>query len=375
MSKKGENIYKRKDNRWEARFIKGYENSGKAKYGYRYGKTYKEAKAKMALAITETFSNSELIKHTSKTRYFRNYCNEWLTINKYKIKESTYIKYLNIIEKHINPKLGNYCLKDLDSLIIEKFSQYLIEQEKLSSKTTKDILTVLKSILKYADGQEPDCLKKIEVIYPRERKKEMRILSQDEQKKFVDFLLEDMDEFKFGILLSLMTGMRIGEICALRWENISFEDKTIRIVSTLQRLKNLDINDSNKTKIVISNPKSDMSMRIIPMTENIELLCRRFCQRNKEAFVLSSTVKYVEPRTLQYKLKKYTEECGLENVHFHVLRHTFATRCVEVGFEIKSLSEILGHSSPKITLERYVHSSLEMKRSNMNKLTNIKLNI
>lgn len=181
-----------------------------------------------------------------------------------------------------------------------------------------------------------------------------------------------MDECKFGVMVALLTGLRIGEICALRWRDISLEEGIIKVSSTMQRLKNLDENQGVKTRVIISEPKSESSARLIPMTRYTEELCSKWKAADEDAFVLTGDPnRYIEPRTLQYKLEHYTQECDLEGVHFHVLRHTFATRCVEVGFEIKSLSEILGHSSPRITLERYVHSSMELKRDNMNKLAEI----
>ena len=180
-----------------------------------------------------------------------------------------------------------------------------------------------------------------------------------------------MDACKFGILLALFTGMRIGELCALRWDNISMRGQTIKIASTMQRLK--DMEEGRGTKIVIGSPKSDTSIRTIPMTDYAAELCGRMRPGSSTAFVLTGTSDYMEPRTLQYRLEKYTKECGLEGVHFHTLRHTFATRCVEVGFEIKSLSEVLGHATTSVTLDRYVHSSIELKRSNMNKLSAVGL--
>ena len=135
----------------------------------------------------------------------------------------------------------------------------------------------------------------------------------------------------------------------------------------MQRLKDVDRGD-NRTKVMIGTPKSRCSVRVIPMSGQLAELCRRMRCLNDRAYILTGGERYIEPRTLQYRLKKYTAECGLEGVHFHTLRHTFATRAVEAGFEIKSLSEILGHSTTRITLDRYVHSSLELKRSNMNKL-------
>lgn len=149
-------------------------------------------------------------------------------------------------------------------------------------------------------------------------------------------------------------------------------DRTVSVSSTMQRLKNSDGGSSSKTSIRISTPKSDSSLRIIPLSDYLIDICNQWTWMAPEAYVLTGDLdRFVEPRTLQYRLAKYTKDCNLDGVHYHVLRHTFATRCVEVDFEIKSLSEVLVHSSPRITLERYVHSSMELKRDNMKKLLTI----
>ncbi len=369
MPKKGENIYKRKDGRWEARFIKGYHPNGKPKYGSCYGKTYREAKEKVGIAKTAFLDETKRPVPTKIKRRFSYICEEWLRVNRYKVKESTYVKYVNILENHIKPHLGGYLVEALSSSLIEGFGTTLLEEKKLSPKTVKDALTLLYSIMKYTKKHFPVPIDNIEIVYPKLPKSEMRVLTISEQTRFVDYLLKDMDECKFGVLLALLTGMRLGEICALRWENIIDEEQIIKVCSTMQRIKNLDGNIPNKTKIVISDPKSESSQRVIPLTNYTLALCAAMRPKNPHAFVLTGKAdRYLEPRTMQYKMKQYVEDCKLSNVHFHTLRHTFATRCVEVGFEIKSLSEILGHSSPRITLERYVHSSMELKRDNMNKL-------
>ena len=195
------------------------------------------------------------------------------------------------------------------------------------------------------------------------------MLSQDEQCRLVRYLTKDMDSCKFGVLFALMTGLRVGEVCALRTGDISLSERFVSVRETMQRVKNFD-GGSEKTKITFSSPKSATSARVVPLTNAAYELCRKWTRAfSPRAFLLTGSEEiYIEPRTLQYRIKKYSEDCGIEDMHFHVLRHTFATRCVEVGFEIKSLSEVLGHSTPRITLERYVHSSIEFKRQNMTKL-------
>lgn len=367
MSRKGENIYKRKDSRWEARYIKGYRPDGRVKYGYCYGKTYAEAKEKVNKLKAEMLTGIQSEKPNADR--FEFYCDEWLRLNRSRVSESTFVKYTTITNKHIKAKLGSLQTTELSTVVAERFSHELLCVDMLSPKTVRDILSVLRSIIKYVTKHYPSLLSVVDIVYPKNPKKEMRVLTKEEQTRFVEFLSNDIDACKFGVLLSLLTGMRIGEVCALKWRDINLSERFIRVTHTMQRLKNLTAQNQVKTKILISDPKSDSSSRIIPLTSLALKLCTNQYVRNPEAFVLTgSTERYIEPRSLQNKLKKYTKECGLNGVHFHVLRHTFATRCVEVGFEIKSLSEILGHASPQITLERYVHSSLELKRQNMEKL-------
>lgn len=364
---KGENIFKRKDGRWEARYVKGYQPSGKIKYGFCYGKSYKEAKEKVTKLKSAVATGDKALKSSSK-HHFSFFCDEWLKTTKNRVKAATYVKYESILKNHIKPMLGNCHPAALSTEMIEDFSNALLHEKQLSPKTVRDILTCLRSVTRYITKQFPSLLPSVDIVYPKEIPKEMRVLSPVEQKQLMEYLLADMDACKFGILLALLTGMRIGEICALLWSDINLKDKTIYVHATMQRLKEHTGDEESKTKIVIGSPKSDKSVRIIPITEQTALLCMQMQTKSRAAFVLTGAEQFMEPRTLQYRLKKYTAACKLDGVHFHTLRHTFATRAVEVGFDIKTLSEILGHSTTTVTLDRYVHSSLELKRANMSKL-------
>ena len=371
MPRKGENIFKRKDGRWEARYIKGYDLSGKIKYGFCYARTYQEAKEKSMLCKAAILDNKPL-PVTHQRHRFVFYCEEWLRMERGRVKESTYVKYDSILQKHILPQLGGCCPAGITSPLAEQFKQALLDQG-LGAKTVHDILAVLHSILKYTAAQYPGVFPAVEITYPKEQKKDARVLDLQEQTRFIEFLQTDMDACKFGTLLALLTGLRIGELCALRWGNVSLRSKTIRVDATMQRLKDLDGIGGGKTKIVISAPKSDTSVRTIPLSDSAAALCARFYRHDPGAFLLTGTEHYMEPRQVQKRLAKYTRACGLEGVHFHTIRHTFATRCVEAGFELKSLSEILGHANTAITLGRYVHSSMELKRANMGKLAAVGL--
>ena len=367
MARTGENIFKRKDGRWEARYIKGYDMSGKSRYGFCYGKTYREVKEKANQARIAV-QNQAPTQSNHDHRCFSLFCDEWLALQRGEIRESTFVKYGMILEKHVKPQLGKYNPLALNTKKVEDFKWELLDVKDLSPKTVKDILRVLRAITEYTAKQFPNGFPDLEFHYPKIDRKEIRVLSPNEQHRLISCLLNDLDECRFGILLSMLTGIRLGELCALRWEHISIPEQTIHICATLQRLKNLKENAETKTRLRIDNPKSNTSCRVIPIPEDAMDLCRKMMQRNPKVFVLTGTQKPMEPRTLQYRLEKYTRECGIEGVHFHTLRHTFATRCVEAGFELKSLSEILGHANTSITLDRYVHSSLDLKRANMNKL-------
>lgn len=364
---KGENIFKRKDGRWEARYIKGYELSGKIKYGFCYGKTYREAKEKVTRYKAALVSGKPVPGVNARHR-FAFYCDEWLCLRKTKVKESTYIKYDTALRKYIKPKLGSCFPMGITTGLIDDFAEELFFEEKLASKTVHDVLVVLHGVLTYTATCFAGIFPAVEIHYPKQSRKELRVLSREEQTRFVSYLLEDMDACKFGVLLALFTGVRIGELCALQWANVSLKERTIRIDATLQRLRDTSAAGRAQTRIVTGTPKSDTSNRTIPITDYTAALCGKMDPHSPAAYVLTGTERFMEPRTLQYRMEKYTRDCGLEGVHFHTLRHTFATRAVEVGFEIKSLSEVLGHATTTITLERYVHSSLILKRSNMNKL-------
>lgn len=288
---------------------------------------------------------------------------EWLEVSKNTCKMSTHQAYSRIVYKHLfNSCISYIQIQRLNQIDISKFTSKLVE-DKLSERTINDILSVLNSILKYSNK----CYrtKLIPISFIRVEKKEMRVLSINEQRNLERILKDDIDIYKFAILLALYTGMRIGEICALQWKDIS--NNSISIYKTMHRL--YDVNGNSK--IFIDSPKTTNSIRIIPYPLLLNSYIESF-RGNEDDFVLSTfELKKIEPRLLQLKFKKIIESCDFDDVTFHTLRHTFATRCIECGFDVKSLSEILGHSDVKTTLNKYVHSSMELKRSNMEKLSQI----
>ena len=168
-----------------------------------------------------------------------------------------------------------------------------------------------------------------------------------------------------GVALSMSTGIRIGELCGLQWQDIDLEKRILTVRKTVQRIQCK--NGLRKTKLIITDPKSESSMRSIPLTESIVEFLKEFKGEDNK-FVLSGKNKPLEPRTMQYRFAKILKNVNLPSVHYHSLRHVFASTCIKLGFDVKTVSELLGHSSVEITLNRYVHSSFDQKREYMERL-------
>lgn len=374
MPKKGQNIYKRKDGRWEGRYIKSRTCTGKIVYGYVYAKTYRETKAKL---YESTLANTvqPVVTTISHPNLFSSVAVDWFESIKLQTKESTQNKYQNMLTNYILPSYGKQTLDSMTYDFIDSHCHYLLASggkrgNGLSAKTVSDTLSIIRNILKFAikKGMYVPC--DGSSIQIKQISMPMRVLSRTEQEQLCKYVLEGKELCNIGILVCLFTGLRVGEICALRWEDISFSEQTIYVHQTLQRIQNKSGNGS-KTKIIVTTPKSTCSIRIIPIPkELIEILSayRKF----PYGYVLTNDEsKFIEPRTMQNKFKKALKSSGIEPVNFHAIRHTFATRCVELGFDVKSLSEILGHATVNITMNRYVHPTLELKKENMKKLSSL----
>lgn len=194
-------------------------------------------------------------------------CDAWLLQKRDKIRESSYIKYRAILERHIKPRLGSRRLGGICTASVDAFTRELLETDGLSVKTVHDILSVLHSVLKDTEARRPAGALAVQIRYPKGKRREMRVLTIEEQKRLVAYLLHPTDSCKFGLLLALYTGLRIGELCALRWSCIDLREQTIRIAATMQRLGGT----GEGTRIVIGAPKSDSSLRTIPLPAQIAL--------------------------------------------------------------------------------------------------------
>ncbi len=371
MSRTGENIYKRKDGRWEARYIYTYNAHGKAQYKSVYAPTYTEVKSKLALHRAAPYEHASPTQNKESYDYW---LAEWLKSKRLSVKESTYVRYISMIDNHIKADLGNYPLCKINTELMEQYVTRKLQRGRLdssgglSAKTVSDIMVVIKESFRYAEACGATTVCRFDRISFKKPVRKMRVLTVAEEQRLLTVLMNATDSCKAGVFICLYTGIRIGELCALQWKHISLAEKTIKIEQTMQRLPYERSSAEKKTRIVVTEPKSPSAYRIIPLPDFVAEVIAPFAG-DSECYVLSQCGRaVVEPRTMQNRFKAYLLQGGIADVNFHALRHTFATRCVEAGFDIKTLSEILGHASVKITLDKYVHSSMALKRSSMNKL-------
>lgn len=371
MPRRGENIRKRKDGRWEARYSVYDYTTGMRKIKSIYGKTYSEVKnLRKEIERNNTIPLYEKKGTNIKVTYqFQQIAKEFLLVVRYTKKYSTYIKYKGICE--------NYLLKYLDEipimyitkkLLIEKL-EFLHDREKqMSVSLLRSINSVLNLILDYGRVHYEIRCDRVSIEIPQMSKLPIEVFTPMEQSRLLNVLYHNMDINKFGIFICMSTGLRLGEICALKWSDINLVRKTLKVNRTVQRIA--VENQSTKTALLIDEPKSIFSKREIPLADDVISLLSLFYSEHEDEFVLNGSAP-LEPRTYENRFAKLLEQAGIEKRNFHILRHTFATNCINGGVDIKSLSEILGHSDVKITLNRYVHPTLEIKRNHINSLASI----
>lgn len=374
MARKGENIYKRKDGRWEGRFIVGRMDCGKAIYRSVYGKTYLETKEKLRDSMINHQEHLPPVASEDKTEeLFPALFLEWLSTVKPHLKESSYNKYYNQIHKNIIPYFKNTTISEIDTAQMQQYISVLTSGENhqrkpLSPQTIHDIFSIIKRVFDYADSKDYTIKCNFHSLYIPYPKSKLTVFTRQEQTLLISYLTGSKDPSETGILLTLFTGLRIGELCALRWNKIDTRNGFLHVEEAMQRIQNHTNDDGPKTRVIITSPKSISSIRTIPLPEFILSSLKPIYKLGDEFLLTGSSKKFMEPRTLQYRFEKILADLGIRRLNFHALRHTFATRCVESGFDVKSLSEILGHANVNVTLNRYVHPSDEIKLRNMEKL-------
>ena len=306
-------------------------------------------------------------KRLNKNLKYEEWLDIWMEKERFFIKESTYATYTNIIENHLKPVLGkkkinNITNEDLQNFIILKLSTSKKNLEKgLALKTVKDMTVLIKNTLKTATQNKLIPFQNFQCKFPSSfSKSHLKTFSVEEQKILFKYLINNQNSKNLGILLCLQTGLRLGEICGLQWQDINLEKSTLTICRTLQKIY---IKEKNKSysKTIISTPKTKTSNRIIPLNIDFINLIKPF-QQNKNNYFITNSTNYLKPHCYRYYYQKLLHFLNLPKLKFHSLRHTFATQAVELGIDCKTISEILGHANMNTTLNLYVHPKTEYKR-------------
>ncbi|WP_086314571.1 hypothetical protein A5821_002153 [Enterococcus sp. 7F3_DIV0205] len=361
---RGENIYKRKDGRWEGRYPKARRADGSIYYGYIYGGSFKIVREQLLeKRILHTLEKSSVQQKFEGS--FETWSIIWLNqLMQENIKESTYASYKNKLSLHILPVIGKTPLHLVDKKQLEQLTDQL--KDKLSPASIHIVFRLVKSCLKAArDRGYINTNPAEQISLPKVQKEQVPALNRQQHTQLLN---ESKQNVKgLPIVIALETGMRIGEISALKWEDVDFEQEVIHVCRTKQRIFDYD-KSINKTKLIETAPKTKRAKRVIPLTPCLKEQLILAKEHAVSSYVVESHGKSVEPRTISYRFERIKKKVGLSDVGFHVLRHTFATRCVELGVNINTVSALLGHTSIKLTLDTYTYSFVEDQRKAMETL-------
>ena len=369
MSHRNESISGRPNDLQETRCIKGHMEDGTAIYRHIYRCRNTEGQRTQPEARIQHGKSSSEARHAAPPESVEQYLNRWLQSIQFSVRKSTYANYDRLIRRHIVPAIGKVPLFQVSNSMIQRYINQKLENGRLdgngglSVKTARDIVGLLKRSLK-AVGIE------LNISLPKYSLPKLRVLTHEEQHALIAAAQTQGNTDSLGVLISLFTGIRIGELCSLKWGDISFQDGVLKISKTLQRIENCESDKKSKTVIEIGTPKNDGATREIPLAP---FLLYRLSQLKDAAhdddYVLSGSCRYVEPRLCQYRFKRLVKSAGIDDINFNTLRHTFAARCVELEMDAKTISDLLGYTNCSTILDRYVHPSFEHQRVCLEKLS------
>lgn len=352
------NLYLRKDGRYESRIPNGKNSDGKRTFLYVLARTKEQC-----------IERVQAIYHRNRSQ---GYCyltvaelfSEWHRSILHRVKESTAANYTMKANKHILPAFGEKIVSSLTSNDIYSFIETK-QKAGFSPRYIADTVILMKTIFKYAVRTYQIFNPMDGIVLPKKKSPEIQLLDKTEQRILQGYISNHQNRSTMGTALSMTTGLRIGELCPLQWKDIDLEKRILTVTKTMQRIQ--CPTETSKTKLIITDPKSESSRRQIPIPECMMSFLLKFKGKPNE-YILTGTDKPIEPRAMQYRFQTILKKAKLPSVHFHALRHIFATNCIKLGFDVKALSELLGHSSVEITLNRYVHSSFDQKREYMKRI-------
>ena len=354
MSRRGENIYKRGDGRWEGRYIRGRTPEGRAQYGYVYAATYSACREKRRQRLQELPREIMPSNNMTLPEAVELFFTE--REQKQKLKESTVSRYRYMVRRYIQPQLGAAPLYTLTEERVAAFYQRL-QGQGLSPKSARDAGVLLRAILRTATKRGCFCTG-VNAELPVCKKRQVEIFTEPEILRLAHHIVDEPDLTGLGVLLALNSGLRLGELCALRWSDIDLHAGFLRVEREVQRLY-----EKGCTKLIVQPPKGESSLRRIPLPADIlSLLAAHKPKTAGGVCLLTGIAAPLEPRTMQNRYRALLKRAGVPYRNFHALRHTYATRCIEQNVDVKSVSEMLGHSDVRITLQTYVHVSLRHKQ-------------
>lgn len=365
LPKTGENIYKRKDGRWKGRFISGRRQDGRAKYTSVYARTYAAAKAKLEERKRMIVSPQAVNCRLTVAELFAWY------LAQAEIKPSTRARYVFLIDHHILPYLGSVFVPALTAAQLTDFLNQKKQNGRLrggglSAKSVRDIGVLIKAALRLASAEYHFYCDALNTKLPTAKQRKIEPFSSGDLAQLGKALLPSGNHKDVGILLSANGGLRLGEVCALRVSDIDFRDGTVSIERAVQRVR-----QDEKTQLIVQTSKSENSVRIVPLPDDMMAYLKKAVSGlPQDAYILTGRKdKPMEPRTYQYYFESVLHRCGVRKRSYHTLRHTYATRCIENGIDVKSVSEMLGHADITTTLKLYVHPSMDSKRKAVQKIS------
>lgn len=297
-----------------------------------------------------------------KEKKYKSYILKWLNEKRKYIKESSYANYSYIVHNYVIPYFGNMNTKSIDVKTIQNFIFYMHDNG-LSNKTIKDVVSVVKQ--SFINNSKININKRLH--YPVQKKiKKMYILSINDQNKLMRYLINNPCGKNVGILIGLTLGVRIGEVCALKWKDVDFDNYILHIDKTIQRIY-VKTESKNYSRLIIDTPKSYKSVRDIPINKEI-INFLKVCKSSNEDYILTNKKQHLEPRSYRNYFYAVLKRLEIPKFNFHGLRHTFATNCILLGIDYKTTSELLGHANINTTINLYVHSSMEEKKKSINKV-------